>query len=236
MSLGLLGKKLGMTQRYDSDGRRVAVTVIELGPCMVVRVNEANGTRKAQLGYGAVKEKNISKAERGHLKKAGIDAPLRHLREFTLDERTEELAAGQAVDVSIFEADEFVDVTADSIGRGFQGGMKRHGWGGGKASHGSRHHRRVGSMGQTTTPGRVLRGHPEPGRMGGKQITAQNLRVIEVLPEQNVILVHGSIPGSESSVVTVRKALKRKGKYVTRISQVPRGPGEKIAKIAGRKK
>jgi large subunit ribosomal protein L3 len=236
MSVGLLGKKLGMTQRYDAQGRRMAVTVLQLGPCTVVRVEETSGTRKAQLGYGAMKEKNMSKAEQGHLKKAGVAHTLRHLREFRLDERTEALTVGQEVDVSIFAVDEYVDVTADSIGRGFQGGMRRWGWSGGPAAHGSRTHRRIGSMGQTTTPGRVLRGHPEPGRMGGKRRTVQNLRVIEVLPEQHALLVHGSVPGSESSLVMVRKALKRHDKYVAAVSQSPRGLGDKKAKIAGRKK
>jgi len=210
--IGLLGRKLGMTQRFDEQGQQTAVTVIQAGPCTVVRVCENAGQRRIQVGYEAVKPTKLSKAECGHLTKCGVPTPLRHLREFEV-RSSESFTIGQQLTVALFEPNDFVDVTARSIGKGFQGGMKRWGWKGGGASHGSMSHRRIGSMGSNTDPGRVFRGHHLPGHMGNTQVTMQNLRVMEVHPETNLLVVKGAVPGHTQSLVLVRKAVKRTGKY-----------------------
>ena len=210
--IGLLGKKIGMTQIFDQQGQPMPVTVVQVGPCTVVRVHQNNGKRFVQIGYGDSKAKHLTKPELGHLKKAGIETPLRHLRDFIIGEK-DEYTVGQQLTVALFEPDEFVDVTGTSIGKGFQGGMKRWGWRGGGASHGSMSHRRVGSTGSNTTPGRVFRGHHMHGHMGDEQKTVQNLRVMEVQPEAHLLAIKGAIPGHKGGLVLVRKALKRTKKW-----------------------
>ena len=234
--IGLLGKKIGMTQMFTQQGEPMAVTVIEAGPCTVVRVHQNNGKRLVQIGYGPSTAKHLTKPELGHLKKAGIATPLRHLREFPIGEK-DEYAVGQELTVAMFEPDEFVDVTGTSIGKGFQGGMKRWGWKGGGASHGSMSHRRVGSTGSNTTPGRVFRGHHMHGHMGDERKTIQNLRVMQVQADVHLLAVKGAIPGHTNGLVLVRKALKRKDKWkLPPPQQVSKDKAKAVKKEAAGKK
>ena len=207
---GLIGKKLGMTSIYDDKGAAVPVTVLEVGPCVVVqRKDEArDGYSAVQLGYAEQKEQRLSKPKLGHYKKAGVEAH-RVLREFRVTADTE-VAVGDVVDVRAFEEVNFVDVVATGKGRGFQGVVKRYDFGGGRASHGGGWLRRTGSIGMCEFPGRVFKGKKMPGHMGSKRVTTQNLRVIQVRAEENLILIKGSIPGANGGIVTVKEALKKK--------------------------
>ncbi len=204
---GILGKKLGMTQVFADDGAAVPVTVIKAGPCLVVqrRTQEKDGYDAAQIGL--VEEKPYRKVTKplvGHFEKAGVP-PMRWLVEFPI-EAGEEVALGDQVSVSIFGADDFIDVTAKSKGKGFQGVIKRHGFGGGRATHGSMFHRAPGSIGQASDPSRVFPGQKLPGRMGGKRITTKNLRIVKVDEEQGLLYVKGAVPGSNNGYVAIRKA------------------------------
>jgi large subunit ribosomal protein L3 len=207
---GLIGRKVGMTQVFGADGSHVPVTVIEAGPNTVVdiRTRATHGYDALQLGF-LPKKKNVRKPEAGHFKRAGV-APLRVLRELRL-EKGEQLAGyqvGQTVTAELFQAGELVDVMAVTKGKGFQGGVKRHGWYGGDATHGSMFHRAPGSIGASSDPSRVFPGQRLPGRMGGDRRTVLNLRVERVLPEQNLVLVRGAVPGPIGGLVTVRKSVK----------------------------
>jgi len=207
---GLIGRKVGMTQVFADDGSHVPVTVIEAGPCTVIgiRSKATHGYDALQLGFGA-KKKNVSKPAAGHFKKAGV-APMRVLREIRL-EKTEKLQGfevGQTLTVDMFSPGEIVDVVGVSKGKGFQGGVKRHGWLGGEASHGSMFHRAPGSIGASSDPSRVWPGHRLPGRMGGQQRTVLNVSVARVMPEQNLVLVRGAVPGANGSLVMIRKSVK----------------------------
>ena len=233
---GLMGKKLGMTQLFREDGKRIPVTVIEVGPCYVVRVREApNGDRSIQLGFGAAKEKSLTKPFLGHLKKVNI-APVRYLRELQLPKQMEtNVQVGQAITADAFTPGEFVDVTGQSIGKGFQGGVKRWHWKGGKATHGSTQHRAPGSIGSTTTPGRTIRGHHLPGHMGHAQVTVQNLEVIKVDPAEHLLVVKGAVPGPANGLVIVRHAIKRrKAKKAPPAAKTK--PGGGVAKAKGKVK
>ena len=204
---GLIGRKRGMTQFFGEDGKHVPVTVIQAGPCPVVEVREKarHGYNALQLGFEP-KTKNVTKPEAGHFKKAGVPT-LRVLRELRL-EKVEGYTVGQTLTVEMFSPDELVDVSGVSKGKGFQGGVKRHGWHGGDATHGSMFHRAPGSIGASSDPSRVWPGHRLPGRMGGDPRTVLNLRVIRVFPEQNLLVVRGAVPGSIGSLVVVRKSVK----------------------------
>ncbi len=206
---GIIGKKIGMTQVHDDRGHQVAVTVLEAGPCTVVqRKNTArDGYSSVQLGFGEQKEQRLSRAIAGHLKKAGA-APVRVLREVPVD-AGDEIKEGDAVNVSMFEGVSHVDVIATSKGRGFQGVMKRHNFGGGRATHGSGMHRRTGSVGMKEEPARVIKGKPMPGHMGHARVTTENLRVVQVRGEDNVLLVEGSVPGPNGGIVLIRKSTKK---------------------------
>jgi large subunit ribosomal protein L3 len=204
MTTGILGKKLGMTQVYTDDGKRVNVTAIEAGPCPVLAVKEKN----IQLGFDLIKEKRLKNPVRGYFKKLNIP-PRKIIREFMKDP-SREYKIGEELKADLFKEGDFVDVSGTSLGKGFQGGVKRWHWQGGPQSHGSMSHRRVGSMGSTTTPGRVWKGHHEAGHMGAARVTVQNLRVIKVDPENNMILVKGAIPGYKNSYVIISKAKKKK--------------------------
>ncbi|OGX40924.1 MAG: 50S ribosomal protein L3 [Omnitrophica WOR_2 bacterium RIFCSPHIGHO2_02_FULL_68_15] len=208
MALGLLGKKLGMTQLFLPDGRPVGVTVIEAGPCPVlsVRTLERDGYRAVQLGFDDRPARLTPKPEQGQAAKAGT-TPKRLVREIRLSPTDE--APTAPVTVAAFTPGDFVDVVGTTIGKGFQGGMKRHHWRGGGASHGSMSHRRIGSMGANTDPGRVLKGHRLPGHMGHARRTTQNLEVVTVDAERHLLVVKGSVPGPENGYLMVRKALKR---------------------------
>ena len=207
---GLIGKKLGMTSIYDDKGMAVPVTVLEVGPCVVVqRKDEArDGYSAVQLGYAEQKDQRLNKPKLGHYKKAGLKAH-RVLREFRVTADTE-VTVGDVVDVRAFEEVNFVDVVATGKGRGFQGVVKRYDFGGGRASHGGGWLRRTGSIGMCEFPGRVFKGKKMPGHMGSKRVTTQNLKVMQVRADENLILIKGSIPGANGGIVTVKEALKKK--------------------------
>ena len=207
---GLIGKKLGMTSIYDDNGAAVPVTVLEVGPCVVVqRKDEArDGYNAVQLGYAEQKEDRLNKPKLGHYKKAGVEAH-RVLREFRVTADTD-VTIGDVVDLHAFEEVNFVDVVATGKGRGFQGVVKRYDFGGGRASHGGGWLRRTGSIGMCEFPGRVFKGKKMPGHMGSKRVTTQNLKVMQVRAEENLILIKGSIPGANGGIVTIKEALKKK--------------------------
>ena len=206
---GLIGRKLGMTQIFDDKGKRIAVTVVDAGPCVVVqrKTVDQDGYDAVQLGYGAMKEKNAGKPAMGRFKKAGVD-PVRMLREFALD-ASEDVKVGAVIGPSIFEDVSHVDVVGTSKGRGFQGVVKRYNMAGGRMTHGGHSKRRVGSIGQCSYPARVAKGQRMPGHMGNKRITQQNLKIVGIRAEENLILLMGAIPGPVGGFVIVKKALKK---------------------------
>ena len=208
MLYNLLGTKIGMTQVFDSEGRSIPVTVIKTGPCPVVQIKTEgrDGYSCLQIGYGEVKAGNVSKSERGHTIKAKVD-PLRRLKEIRFEGESE-YGVGDVLTASGFSEGETVDVVGVSKGQGFQGVVKRFGFKGGPASHGSMFHRRGGSYGQCQWPGEVHKGRKMPGRMGGIGRTVQNLEVIKILENRNIILVKGSVPGPNGGEVLVRRAKK----------------------------
>ena len=208
---GIVGKKLGMTQVYEADGRVIPVTVVEAGPCPVLalRTRGKDGYSALQLGFGTRKAKNVSKAVRGHVAQAGLqDTPPARIREIRT-ESDPEAAVGDVVTTDIFAPEEFVDVTARTKGRGFQGVVKRWKFSGGRASHGRSGVRRPGSIGMCVKPGKIYRGHKMAGHMGNVQRTAQGLQVVQVRPEQNLLLIKGSVPGPNGGLVVIRSACKR---------------------------
>ncbi|MFO7870311.1 MAG: 50S ribosomal protein L3 [Kiritimatiellia bacterium] len=206
---GLIGKKLGMTRIFDDDGRRVAVTVIQAGPCVVIQRRNAakDGYEAVQVGYAPVKESRVPKPLLGRFRKAGVN-PMRHLMEFGIDDG-EELKGGDTVTVSLFAGVPFVDVTGITKGRGFQGVVKRYNMGGGRMTHGGHSKRRIGAIGQCSYPARVARGKKMPGHMGNARATQQNLRVMGVREDDNVLIVRGAVPGPNGGTVVVRKSIKR---------------------------
>ena len=199
----ILAKKIGMTQRFLEDGRVERVTVLEAGPCPVtaIRTHELDGYEAVQLGFGAVREKALSKPELGHLKK--VDAPpVRTLVEFR--DEAGELTLGDTVTVEAFEVGQTVKVAGVSKGKGFQGTIKRHNFHAGPKSHGSHNVRAPGSIGASATPSRVFKGIKGPGRMGGGRVTQLGLEIVELIPDQNLMLVRGSVPGPKGGTVEVR--------------------------------
>jgi len=202
--IGLIGKKLGMTRRFQEDGRSVPVTVIEAGPCVItqVKTEQHDGYTAVQLGFGGKKPKNTPLPMQGHFRKAGTD-PLRTVVEFRMDEG-HEFKLGDTVGVGILAEIEAVDVTGTTKGRGFAGAIKRHGHHRGPAAHGSKNVRMSGSIGMHTFPGRVLPGKAMPGQYGNKKETKKNLKVIAVDQERNLILVRGSVPGHKNGIVFIR--------------------------------
>ena len=202
---GLLGKKIGMTSVFSADGKNVPCTVIECGPCVVTQIKtvETDGYAAVQVGFQDVKEKNVSAPLLGHFKKAGV-TPKRHLAEFVYDQK---LNLGDAVTVELFGENDFVDVVGTSKGKGFQGVVKRHGFGGvGQMTHGQDdRQRKPGSIGACSYPAKVFKGMRMGGQMGGKRVTTQNLKVLKVIPEHNLLLIKGSVPGCNGSIVIVEK-------------------------------
>lgn len=202
---GLLGKKIGMTSVFGVDGKNVPCTVIECGPCVVTQIKtvEKDGYSAVQVGFQDVKEKDVSAPLLGHFKKAGV-TPKRHLAEFVYEQ---ELNLGESVTVELFGENDFVDVVGTSKGKGFQGVVKRHGFGGvGQSTHGQDDRlRKPGSIGACSYPAKVFKGLRMGGQMGGKRVTTQNLKVIKVIPEHNLLLVKGSVPGCNGSIVIVEK-------------------------------
>lgn len=205
---GMLGRKLGMMQIFSEKGEAVPVTVISAGPCVVtqIRTMDRDGYAAVQVGYEEVPARKITRPQQGHLKPAGI--LVRYLREFSADD-PQTHQPGEVIKADLFQPGQKVDISGNSKGRGFAGVVKRHGFRGGPKTHGqSDRHRAPGSIGAGTTPGRVWKGQKMAGRMGGKRVTVQNLEVVEVLPEKNLILVKGSVPGARNALLQIRRAVK----------------------------
>ncbi|MCY7887400.1 50S ribosomal protein L3 [Bacillus spizizenii] len=209
MTKGILGRKIGMTQVFAENGDLIPVTVIEAAPNVVLqkKSTENDGYEAIQLGFDDKREKLSNKPEKGHVAKAET-APKRFVKELRGVEM-DAYEVGQEVKVEIFSAGEIVDVTGVSKGKGFQGAIKRHGQSRGPMSHGSRYHRRPGSMGPVD-PNRVFKGKLLPGRMGGEQITVQNLEIVKVDAERNLLLIKGNVPGAKKSLITIKSAVKSK--------------------------
>ena len=204
---GILGKKIGMTQIFTEVGEVVPVTVVEAGPNVVTQVKtvEKDGYNAIQVGFEDAKEKSLNKPQKGHL--AAANVLKKHLKEFRVD-AVEEFTVGQEIKADLFAAGEKIDVTGTSKGKGFQGPIKRHGQSRGPESHGSRYHRRPGSMGACSFPGRVFKNKKLAGHMGSVKVTVQNLEVVRVDADKNLILVKGAIPGPKGSMVTIKEAVK----------------------------
>lgn len=201
---GILGKKIGMTQIFSEDAKLVPVTVIEAGPCPVLAVKD----KHIQLGFDSVREKHLKKPLAKYFAKLNI-VPKKIIKE-VLKEPGKEYKVGEEVKVDLFKTGDFVDITGTSLGKGFQGGMKRWNWRGGPQTHGSTSHRRVGSLGSSTTPGRVWKGHHLPGHMGACRVTVQNLEVVKVDAQNNLLLVKGAVPGHRNNYLIIKKAKKKK--------------------------
>ncbi len=206
--IGLIGRKLGMTQIFREDGRPVPVSVVAAGPCTVVqaRTAERDGYRAVQLGFEEADSKELTKPLQGQFAKANVSAK-KILKEFRIP-ADQDFPVGSTVTVELFKPGDRIDVTGTSIGKGFQGGVKRWHWKGGSQTHGSMSHRAPGSIGSSTDPSRVFRGHHLPGRMGNRQVTTQALEIVRVDKEQNLLLVEGTLPGREESIVFIRKSRK----------------------------
>lgn len=208
MKKAIIGKKIGMTQIFDANGKIVPVTVIEAGPCFVIQKKtvEKDGYDAIQVGFADIKEKLVNKPKKGHFAKAGVSLK-RFVKEFRL-ENTAEYSVGQEIKVDIFSAGEKVDVSGVSKGKGFQGTIKR--WNGhrGPMSHGSKFHRSVGSMGGSSDPSRTFKNKKLPGHMGNVNTTVLNLEVVRVMPEKNVILIKGGVPGPNKGTVVIRNSVK----------------------------
>ena len=204
MSVGILGKKLGMSQLFDDAGNAVPVTLIQAGPCRITQLKtpSLDGYSAVQIGYGFTKDKLISKPKKGHLSKSGKDL-LKHLKEYRVEEISN-YEIGSQITVKNFEIGQKVDISGKSMGRGFSGYQKRHGFSRGPMSHGSKNHRQPGSTGAGTTPGRVIPGKRMAGRYGGKKITTKGLLVVKVDDVKNLIIVKGSVPGKPGSLLDIR--------------------------------
>jgi len=206
--LGLIGKKMGMTQVFGDDGTQIPVTVVLAGPCTVVqrKTKETDGYNAIQVGFGKAKPERLSKAVRVHCEKKGL-TPFTHLREFRTD-KASEFEVGQSLTVGAFKPGDIVDVIGVTKGRGFQGVIKRHGKHGGPASHGSDFHRRTGSIGMRTSPGRVFKNTRLPGHMGVDRVTIKNLKVVDVRPQDDVLLVRGALPGANNGIIIIMNRAK----------------------------
>ena len=210
MTKGILGKKVGMTQYFTESGELIPVTVVEVTPNVVLQLKtiENDGYEAVQLGFDDLREVLSNRPAKGHVAKANA-TPKRFIRELNNVELSE-YEVGQEITVDVFKAGDIVDVTGTSKGKGFQGAIKRHGQSRGPMAHGSRYHRRPGSMGGASFPSRVFKGKALPGQMGGNRITIQNLEVVKVDAERNVILIKGNVPGSKKSLVEIKTAIKSK--------------------------
>jgi len=208
MKKAILGKKIGMTQIFDENGKHVPVTVIEAGPCVVVqkKTTENDGYNAIQVGFLDVKENRVNKPLKGHFEKAGV-TPKRTLKEFRLDDISS-YEIGSEIKADIFAPGDKVDVTGISKGKGYQGVIKRHNQGRGPMAHGSKYHRGVGAMAGASYPGRVLKGKKLPGHMGAEKVTVQKLEVVRVYHEKNLILVKGAVPGPKKSIVMLKDSVK----------------------------
>ncbi len=209
MDKAILGKKIGMTQVFRENGSLVPVTVIEAGPCVVtqIKTREKEGYNALQVGFSDIREKLLNKPQKGHFDKAKVSYK-RYLREIRVS-NVENYNIGSEIKADIFTEGDRVDVTGFSKGKGFAGTIKRYNFSRGPESHGSKYHRGPGSLGATSSPGRVFKGKKLPGRKGNDRVTVQNLEVIKVDPERNLMLVEGSIPGAKGSLVIIKKSVKR---------------------------
>ncbi len=205
MAIGLIGRKIGMSQIFDSQGRRVPVTVVEVGPCTVldVRTPERDGYKALRVAFEPVSERKVTKPVAGEFKARGL-VPHREIREFKTD-YIDDVKAGDSLSVEIFSEGEEIKITAVSKGKGFQGGMKRHGFGGGPASHGSKFHRALGSTGMHTRPHKVGKGRKMPGHMGDEGVTIPSVKVVQVIEDKNVVLLKGTVPGGNGGIVYLEK-------------------------------
>jgi len=208
MSNGIIGKKIGMTQVFAEDGAAVGVTAIEVEPSVVLQIKtkEKDGYDAVQVGYGRVKQKNVTKPLQGHFNKADKGF-FRFVKEFPA--QSEAYSVGQEITADIFKNGDYVDVVGTSKGKGFQGVVKRHGFGGGRATHGSMHHRAPGSIGASADPSRVFKGTKMGGQMGNVRMTVQNLQVWQVRSDRNLILLKGAVPGSQNGFLLIKKAKKK---------------------------
>ncbi len=208
--IGLLGKKVGMTQVFDEEGRQVPVTVLDCSPCYVtaIRTKEKDGYQAVQLAYGAAKAKRLGKARMGQLKKAGLEQALQFAREIRTD-KVDGVQLGAQLSVKQFETGDYVDVVGISKGKGFQSVIKRHGFKGGESAHGSKFGREAGSTGQNSTPGRTYRGRKMAGHMGTDTVTKSNCYVVGSDEAQGVLIVRGSIPGHNGGYVVIKNSLKK---------------------------
>jgi large subunit ribosomal protein L3 len=203
----IMGVKIGMTQIFDEAGKAIPVTVVEAGPCTVLqkKIEETDGYNAIQVGFYNLKEKQANKPAKGHFKKAGVK-PLRYIKEFRLA-NIDNYEVGQAINVDVFAPGDVIDVVGTSKGKGFAGAVKRHNFARGSMGHGSKYHRRPGSLG-AMGPARVFKGRKMPGRLGGDRVTVQALKVVKVYPDRNLILIKGSIPGPKKSLVTIKNSVK----------------------------
>jgi large subunit ribosomal protein L3 len=205
MCNGLIGKKLGMTGLFTSEGRYIPVTAVQVGPCVVTQIKTVatDGYNALQLGFGEKKKSRVNKALDGHLKKSG-ETRFEFLREVCVND-TSEYELGQTISLDIFNVGEFIDVTGVTKGRGFSGVIKRHGFHGGKKTHGSHSHRIPGSIGCSAWPSKVIRGKKMPGQYGNNRKTVRNLEIVDIRPSENLILIKGAIPGSKNGIVEIKK-------------------------------
>ena len=203
MHLGLLGNKIGMTQIFDEAGNIIPVTILKVGPCIVtqIKAQETDGYNSIQIGYGSVSGKSLNQSELGHLQKSKIQ-PLKYVKEFRL-ETTGNFEVGQVLKVDSFTPGQLVDIKGKSIGKGFSGLQKRHNFARGPMSHGSKNHRAPGSIGMGTTPGRVLPGKKMAGHLGNKLTTVQKLKIVQVNPEENILVIKGSVPGKPGNLLSI---------------------------------
>jgi large subunit ribosomal protein L3 len=205
---GMIGRKIGMTQIFDKVGNVISVTVVQAGPCKILELKES--PKKVKIGFEKEKASRLNKPMTGYFKKLGIE-PLRNIKELSSVDNSA-YTVGQDITVDLFKPGDYVDVSGRSIGKGFQGGMKRHNWSGGPGGHGSMHHRRVGSIGASADPSRVLKGTNMPGHMGHANCTVQGLRVMDVDLEQNLLLLKGGVPGCDNTLITIKRSFKKQFK------------------------
>lgn len=207
---GILALKIGMTQVFSNDGKALAVTALEAGPCVVLKkkTDETDGYQAIQVGFMNVKDKKVNKPLRGQFTKANVK-PTKFVREFRVEDANQ-YEVGQEIKVDIFEEGDVIDIQGFTKGKGFAGGIKRHGFHRGPMAHGSKYHRRPGSLG-AKGPARVFKGRKMPGRLGHEKITVQNLQVVKVYPEKNIILVKGAVPGPQKGLLTIKNAVKAQG-------------------------
>lgn len=204
MSIGLLGNKIGMTQIFDNSGNIIPVTILKVGPCIItqIKAKEKDGYDSIQIGYGETSNKSLSQPQLGHLQKSNIK-PLKYLKEFRMNNETENFKIGQVLNVESFFLNQLVTVQGKSIGKGFSGLQKRHNFRRGPMTHGSKNHRAPGSIGMGTTPGRVLPGKKMSGQLGNKIITVKNLKIIQINLEENILILKGSVPGKPGNLVNI---------------------------------